>query len=244
MKSIIYYTDNRLDGFLSGTMYGDILRFSKESILKSGLPIVSCSLKPINFGKNIVLEGRERSYETMVEQILITLKNSMAKYVFFCEHDVLYHESHFDFTPPADDVYYYNVNNYRWLYPQDCLITYNGLTSLSMMCCSRELAVKHYEHRLERINEFVMYAVKSKEPKWARRLGYEPGTKPRRRGGLTDEEHVKVRSELPNIDIRHKRTFSAPKVTLESFNHPPPDFTQVTLDEIPGWNLRKLFNLL
>lgn len=235
MKSIIYYTDNRIKGI--------ILELSQRSILRSGLPIHSCSLEPIVFGYNTVLEGKVRSYPTMCEQILTALKSSLAKYVFFCEHDVLYHPSHFDFIPERDDVYYYNVNNWRWDFPNDRAIQYDGLTSLSMLCCNRELAIRHYELRLKLIEEQGLDKLRSREPRWARVFGYEPGTKKRRKGGVTDEDHVKRRSELPNIDIRHKRTFSAPKTTLESFKHPPEDWKEVTLSQIPGWNLKELFNL-
>jgi len=234
----IYYTDFRADPFILQTCRDQINRSFDGEIICVSLN------KPLDFGtKNLVLENEERSYETMCKQILMGLKALSTDYVFFLENDVLYHKTHFDFSPLRDDVYYYNINNYRWLYYQNFLITYENLTSLSMLCCDRELATKHYQYHLDHIDKFMQFEVKSKEPKWARRLGYEPGTKPRRRGGLTDEEHVKVRSELPNIDIRHKRTFSAPKVTIESFRCPPPDFTQITIDEVPGWDLREMFNL-
>lgn len=236
---VIYYTDNRLDySRLRG-----IVHLARETIAASGLPIVSCSLQPIDFGQNIVLEGRVRSYPTMALQILMALEASTAKYVFFAEHDVLYHKSHWDFIPPTDDLYYYNVNNYRWRFPDDYLITYDGLTSLSSLCCNRELAVRHYKYRLHLIEEWGLDKLRGREPRWARQFGYEPGTKKRRRGGVTDEDHVKRRSELPNIDIRHKRTFSRPKVTLEEFKHKPEDFQIATLDQIPGWDLKGLFCL-
>ena len=237
-KGIIYYTDNRIDAG-----FDNIIQIARGYIAAAGLPIVSCSLKPIDFGQNIVLENRVRSYPTMALQILMALEASEAKYVFFCEHDVLYNLSHFDFTPPSDDIYYYNVNNWRWLYPQDYLITYSGLTSLSALCCNRELAIEHYKLRLRLIEEQGLEKERGREPRWARKFGYEPGTKPRRRGGVSDEEHIKRRAELPNIDIRHSRTFSRPKVTLEEFKHKPGDWFQAGMDDIPGWDLRRIFNL-
>ena len=235
-KGIIWYTDNRLDGTL-------IAELNKKYILEAGLPIVSCSLKPIDFGENIVLENRLRSYPTMALQILMALEASTADYVFFCEHDVLYHKSHFDFTPPVDHIYYYNVNNWRWGFPTDYLITYDGLTSLSSLCVNRETAVNHYKYRLKLIERQGLDKIRSREPRWARKFGYEPGTKKRRRGGVTNEDHVKIRSAYPNIDIRHNKTFSQPKITLDSFIHKPSDWKQSTMDEIPGWNLKELFKI-
>jgi hypothetical protein len=212
-KGIIWYTDSRLTG--------PIIEESQKTILACGLPIVSCSLKPINFGENIVLENRVRSYPTMALQIYTALERSTAKYVFFCEHDVLYAKEHFDFTPPTDDIYYYNVNNYRWWYGAPTAISYDGLTSLSGLCCNRELALRHYKIRLDLIDKWGLDKVRSREPRWARKFGYDPGTKKRRRGGVTDEEHIKVRASMPNVDIRHHKTFSAPKITLVSFKHKP-----------------------
>lgn len=236
-KGIIYYTDNQLGE--------PIFSIVQKQILKAGLPIVSVSLKPIDFGQNIVLKGLQRSYPTMVLQILNALKASTADYVFFCEHDVLYHPSHFDFTPPRDDIYYYNTNNWRWDYPKNRAISYDKLTSLSSLCVNRELAVEHYKLRLKTIENQGLDKIKSREPRWVRRFGYEPGTKKIRRGGITDEDNVKIKSEYPNIDIRHGRTFSQRKVTLDSFKHKPPleTWKEITLDKIEGWNLKELFNL-
>lgn len=234
-KGIIYYTDNHLRQPLFG--------LAQEYIAASGLPIVSCSLKPINFGTNIVLADRLRSYPTMVDQILAALQALNTGYVFFCEHDVLYHPVHFEFTPPTDGTYYYNVNNWRWWFGHTTAITYSGLTSLSSLCCSRELVLEHYLYRRKLIIEWGLDEIRSREPRWARQFGYEPGTKKRRNGGVTDESHVKVRSALPNIDIRHHGTFSAPKITLDSFKHQPDDWCEASIEDIPGWNLRKLFSL-
>lgn len=234
-KGIIYYTDNRLRE--------PMWSLAQKYISESGLPIVSCSLKPIDFGKNIVLEGRERSYPTMAEQILMALEASTTKYVFFCEHDVLYHKSHFDFIPPTDDIYYYNVNNWRWWLGYDKAISYDELTSLSSLCCNRELAIKHYKHRLELIEKWGLDKIRSREPRWARKFGYEPGTKKKRNGGVSDEEHIKRKSEYPNVDIRHVGTFSAPKISLESFKHKPTNWREEPIENIPGWDLKKLFNL-
>ena len=235
MKSIIYYTGNNLSE--------PIFSIVQKLLLDIGLPIVSCSLAPINFGENICLDGLSRSYPTMCLQIWTALNASKTKYVFFCEHDVLYHPSHFDFIPERDDIYYYNLNNWRWDYPKDRAINCGGLSSLSMLCCNRELALRHYELRLKLIKDQGLDKLNSREPRWARQFGYEPGTKKRRRGGVTDEEHIERKSEYPNVDIRHRRTFSPPKITLESYKHPPTNWREVTLDQIPGWNLKELFNL-
>jgi hypothetical protein len=207
--------------------------------------IVSVSLKPTDFGdKRIVLENRVKSYPTMVAQILTALEASTTSYVFFTEDDVLYHPSHFDFTPARNDIYYYNVNNWRWRWGTDIAVTYDELHSLSGLCCNRELAIRHYKYREKVMKEQGLDKDRAREPRWARRFGYEPGTKPIHRGGITDEGFETWRSEYPNIDIRHKGTFSHPKTFLREFKHPPSTFRETTIDKIEGWeNIKSMFGL-
>lgn len=233
-KSIIYYTDNRLSE--------PIFSIVQEQILKSGLPIVSISLKPIDFGENIVLD-LSPGYLTMVKQIVAGLEALETDYVFFCEHDVLYPTSHFDFTPSKDDIYYYNANVWRWKYPEDLAITYDRLLSLSCLCVNRKLVLDQYKRRLQKIEELGLEKDKRHEPLWARQWGYEPGLKKIKRGGFSDDDFETWNSEFPIIDIRHGKTFSQSKVTLDSFKHQPINWRETTIDKIPGWDLKQLFNL-
>jgi hypothetical protein len=232
-KGAIYYTDNRPKEF--------ILEACRKQIKKAWPgKIVSVSLKPINFGQNIVLLDHERSYPTMVKQIVMALEALDTDIVFFLEHDILYHPSHFEFTPPQEDVYYYNINNWRWGIKENFAITYDGLHSLSQLCCYRKTALKHYKGRLEYIFSKGLDKLPGREPKWVRVLGYEPGTKKRRKGGFSDETFEVWRSEYPNIDIRHRHTYSPPKYTLASFKNPPVNWRQESLENVPYWNLEKL----
>jgi len=233
-KGIIYYTDNRLDE--------PIYSIVQEYIKKSGLPIVSCSQKPIDFGENIVVEGR-RNYLTMARQITAALEKNAADYVFFCEHDVLYPVSHFDFNPPRDDIFYYNENVWRWKYPTTLAIGYDRLISLSGLCANRKLALNNYLERLKKIEMMSPEERKKRDPCWARKWGYEPGTKKRRRGGFSNDDFETWHSEFPMIDIRHSKVFSPSKMTLDSFIHEPTGWKETTIDKIPGWDLKKIFNL-
>lgn len=227
------YTDNRADS--------RILKPCMEQLKKAFTgEIVSVSLKPIDLGKNIVLEA-QRSYPTMLKQIVVALETLTTDIVFFCEHDVLYSPTHFDFTPERDDIYYYNINNWRWDIREDFAITYDGLHSLSALCCNRKLALNHFTNRLNYVEAKGWDKVRSREPRWGRVMGYEPGTKSRRRGGFTDEEHIVWKSAVPNIDVRHKHTFSAPKIKLSDFKNPPKNWRQEPIENIKEWNLREIF---
>lgn len=230
-KGIIYYTDNRLGE--------PIFSMVQKHILNSGLPIVSVSLRSIDFGKNIVL-NLTPGFLTMIKQIISALETSKSDYVFLCEHDVLYPLSHFDFTPPKDNIFYYNANVWRWKYPDNLAITYDRLISLSSLCVNRKFALNHYRMRLKKIKDLKWEGDKRREPEWARKWGYEPGTKKIKRGGFSDDDFETWISKDPMIDIRHGKTFSQSKVTLDSFVHKPTNWKETTLDKIPGWSLKEL----
>ena len=224
-KGIIYYTDNQIEQPIKSLVW--------NLLQQSGLPITASYLQP----------GEQRGYPQMVRQIISCLERSEAKYVYFCEHDVLYAKSYFDFIPSRDDAYYYNTNLYRWDYPNDRLITYDGLTSLSQMSCNRLLALNHFQKRLQKIEEQQLEKLPGREPEWARIWGYEPGTKRTRLGGFSNEQSVKWKAVLPNIDIRHRGTYSPSKVELRNFKHQPQGWQEKTLIEAQGWDLKGLFNL-
>lgn len=208
-KGCIYYTDNQIDEPIKSAVL--------KSIYDSGLPIVFSYLQ----------RGEQRSYPQMVKQIISCLEQSMAHYVFFCEHDVLYSKSHFEFTPPRSDIFYYNDNVWRWDYPHNRFITYDRLICLSGMCVNRVFALDHYRRRLVKIQELGYDTNRAGEPEWARKMGYEPGTKKMKRGGFSDDDFETWHSKDPIIDVRHKGTFSPPKVTLESFKHLPTGWKEV-----------------
>ena len=101
MKGIIYYSHSLVPE--------NIAIVCRKYVRQSGLPIVSVTHYPVDLGENYVVDMPINVF-SMFKQTLIGLEKNPAKYIFFCEHDVLYHPSHFDFIPPTDDVYYYNMN--------------------------------------------------------------------------------------------------------------------------------------
>ena len=217
-KGIIYYTDNQLNLRVSHAV--------QRQLKKIGLPIVSTSLKPMDFGKNIQVK-MERGYLAMFTQILTALENSDAEYIFFCEHDVLYHPSHFEFTPPTKDKFYYNENVWKLNGETGHAVHYR-CKQVSGICVDRELAIKHYRKRLE---------VMAKDG-FSMAQGFEPGThnRAKRIDDLTSESWM---SPFPNVDVRHGNNLSKTRWTKEEFRNQKYTEGWTEAEEIPGWGKTK-----
>lgn len=225
MVGILYYSENKLDG----TPLNNLVR---QTILFSELPILSVTQKPIDFGENIVYTRQHgRSHTLLYKQILTGLKASKADYLFFCEHDVLYSPSHFEFVPPRDDTYYYNRNVYKYRLSDKKVVKYDT-DWLSQLCASRELLIKHYEKRLEIIAS------------GGKAYGYEPGTG---QSKLIDNTLAdKWYSKFPNIDIRHGGNWTGvSRMDPSEFRNKDTcqNWWEGTVNEIPGWSPELLLSL-
>lgn len=219
-KGIIYYTDNILKVKIAACV--------KRQIGKINLPIVSSSLKPMDFGHNIYFPDLKRGVLTMFKQILAALENSKSDIVFFCEQDVLYHPSHFDFTPPKDNVFYYNENVWKLDAKTGHALHYD-VRQVSGIAVYRKCAIEHYKKRVAMVeaNGFSMD------------MGYEPGTH-RRPGRVDDLTSEGWKSEYPNIDIRHDNNLSPTRWRKEEFRNQKYTKGWVESDtEIPGWGETK-----
>ncbi|MCK9351253.1 MAG: hypothetical protein WCT49_01745 [Candidatus Paceibacterota bacterium] len=220
---LIYYTDNRLLDRIMNACQKQLL------IAAEGKKIVSCSLQPIDFGRNIVLP-LQRGRLTMFKQILAALEALDTDVVFFCEHDVLYHPSHFDFIPPDRNVWYYN-GNYWFLRFLDGFALHYDATPLSGLCVYRDIAVLHYRERIAMVEK----------KGFDHNMGYEPMTH-KRIPWVNDYDSEIRQSALPNIDIKHGKNFTRMRWSLtEKFYDAPTGWKEADIDTIPGWNnVRKL----
>ena len=222
-KGIIFYTDNKLNIKMAKKIKTNLVKVAK------GLKIVSCSLKPIDLGKNITLPLK-RGWITMNKQILEALKALDTDIVFFCEHDVMYHKSHFDFTPQNMSKYYYNTNVYKVRATDGHALRVDDCRQLSGMVCDRKLAIKHYEKRLKMLESYKG----DKFDKYVRKIGFEPGTH-NRPEQVDDCKSEGFESRRPNVDIRHGGNATATRWSPEQFRNKK--FTEgwVETKDIPGW---------
>lgn len=219
-KGILYYTDNRLDE--------KVMNVVQDQLIKIGLPITSVSLKPIPFGKNYTLD-EERSYLTMFKQILKGLGEMRQDIVYFCEHDVLYHPDHFDFTPTDPNTFYYAENVWSLRLSDGFAVHYN-MSNLSGLVCFREAAIKHFRERVEYIekNGFSL------------RVGFEPFTHHRIPWNFWCKSEIFV-PKNPDVDIVHGANASRKRFSQDQFRRKPKYWEEGNIDTIPGWeNLKDL----
>lgn len=219
-KGIIYYTDNRLNA--------EIAQATQQQLEQSrnGHELITVSLQPIEFGHNIHLPLK-RGYLTMFKQILAGLEASTADIVFFCEHDVLYHPSHFEFTPTRDDVFYYNENVWKVdATTGQALFYYCRQTS--GLCAYRTLLLEHYRERVRRVEA----------EGFSRKMGFEPGTH-NRRERVDDHKAESWMSEYPNIDLRHQYNLTSTRWKKEQFRNQKYTKGWTLADEVPGWGQTK-----
>jgi len=104
--TILFYTSNKEGELFEGRIKDNILANS------GGLPIVSVSQKPIDFGENIVVGDVGVSGFNMFRQILLGLERVKTPFVISAEADCLYPPDYFSFVPEKLDVCYRNSNVY------------------------------------------------------------------------------------------------------------------------------------
>jgi hypothetical protein len=217
-KGLVFYTDNNLGK--------DISKVVQKQLLKSTHPIVSVSLKPIELGKNIVLEAK-RGILTMFKQILIGLEASTADVIFLTEHDVLYHKSHFDFIPPDRTKVYYNTNVFH-LRMSDGHALYYTAKRQSQLCAYRDVLLEHYRKRVARVEK----------DGFSNKMGFEPGSH-HRKERIDDLESDVWSSEYPNIDLKHGKNLTPARWKQSEFRDQKNCRDWVEASEIPGWGITK-----
>lgn len=216
-KGLVYYTDNTPEEKIFLACQTQI----NKCMAVHKFPIISVSQKPISFGQNFVMD-LESSVLSYFKQILKGLQECKTDIIFLIEHDVLYHPSHFDFTPHKKDHFYYNRNEWRVSSITGKAIFYLH-NDVSQLCAWRDLLLEHY-------SRVVALAEKGE---FSRSYGFSP---PR---GLPKEEQTKhygtYMSKVPNLDIRHPKAFTRQRMDKSKFRSERSIRGWTESDGVPGW---------
>lgn len=222
-KGVVYYSHGVGDPTMLQAVRTQITKGIKEK------HVISVTPEPLSFGNNIV-KPRVDGWIDIFERILAGLEASTAEVIFLCEHDVLYHPSHFDFIPPEKDAFYYNVNVWKMRLEDGFCVKVDDCKQLSGLVAYRDVLIDHFRERVRRVNE----------EGFTRQNGFEPGTRKLRHGGYDDREAFAYSSKLPNIDIRHGENATQSRWKKEEFRNQKftEGWTEAHVSEIDGWGDR------
>lgn len=138
--TLLYYTANLVE-----EPFGENVRKHLLSIFPEGVPIISISHKPMDFGENICVAGFEVSIYNIYKQILMGAKAAKTQYVACCEDDALYTREHFSYR--VKDCFAYNCN--KWMVNQDIFFHRNRV-NMSMCIAPTELMISTLEDRFKK----------------------------------------------------------------------------------------------
>jgi hypothetical protein len=135
-------------------------------------------------------DDRPRSLASLISQLLEAAESARSKNVYVAEQDVLYHPDRFDFVPPADDVFYYQRE--IWRFNRNGFFKWPGNNgTLSTLICNRQLLIKALTERLAAIKD-------GWSPPWS-----EPG-----KGDPETQFKIDFYDAPPAVDIRHGENFT------------------------------------
>jgi hypothetical protein len=213
-KGILYYTDNALNMRLA--------RLCRGYIAAAGLPITSVTLKPTDFGRNIVL-AEERGYRTLFRQIEAGLAAMTEDVIFFCEHDVLYAPEHFQFTPPDSQTFWYNGHWWQ-VRLSDGLAVHYDLTPLAGLVAYRAPLLTHFRER----NALI------EQKNFGYWMGFEPMTHGRVKWQNWYDFEV-FQPAAPNVDLAHRGNLTTKRFSTERFIRQPKYWHVADSAHVPGW---------
>lgn len=211
-KAVLYYS--------SSDMPENIEKRCQESI--ADLPVVSVTIKPTDFGRNLV-SPTPKSYQTLFENILMGLEEIKEDVVFFCEADILYHPTHFDFTPERHDTIYYN-GNYWVVRLSDGFAVHYDMGPLSGLCAYRDILLTHYHERVAYVREHGFNY----------KMGFEPMTH-RRIKWKNMYRMERFYPPFPNLDLYHGSNLTRRKWSPDKFVTRPKFWEEADIYSIPGW---------
>lgn len=218
-KGIVYYSDQ------SAPLA--ILDASRQTIEAAGLPIVAVTIGAIDWpAAESVVVPFARGYLSMFRQILLGLECLDVDLVYLCEHDVLYAPEHFAFTPARRNITYYNQAVWK-VNAADGRALHYRCSQTSGLCADRRVLLEHYRRRVARVER----------DGYQRSMGFEPGTRQTRHGGIDDLEHETWMAARPNVDLRHGQNLTPSRWRQEQFRNRRYTAGWTEADAVPGWGV-------
>ena len=217
-KGLVYYTNNLPDEKIFLACQAQLMKCMQIH----NFPIISVSQKPITFGRNFVMNVQSSAL-SLFRQILKGLQECNTDIIFLVEHDVLYHPTHFDFTPEREDHFYYNRNEWRVSSLTGKAVFYQH-NDVSQLCARRDLLLEHYTKVVALAeNDGFQYSYGFSPPKGL------PASERR------NSHYGCFVSKVPNLDIRHPKAFTPQRMNKSEFRSERSRRDWTESDGVPGW---------
>jgi len=190
--TVIYYTANFISKWFAENTKSQL----KKAIV--GLPLISVSQKPMDFGENICVGDIGRDAINIWKQILIGAKAAKTKYVAMAEDDILYSVEHFR-TLPRKTSFIYNIHKwsiFSWSDPP--MFSYISRLVINSLIAEREALIEAIEERFVKWEE-----LRGKSPRKGSVFS-EPGRNYEKQLGLKINKTEIFHTEVPNIVFSHE----------------------------------------
>jgi hypothetical protein len=213
--TLIYYTANLVPERFAAAVRAHLLEVAP------GIPLVSVSHRPIEFGRNICVGEIGVCTYNVYRQVMLGAMAADTPFVACCEDDSLYTPAHFAFRPPRSDTFYYNQA--RWWVEPSGRFRFRDRTGMHACIADRKLMVETLTRRFARYPEPIFD--KERLRAWG-----EPG-------------RYEKNLNLPRVAREKFYTEGAPVLT---FNHPGGlngqrrrNATDLFADELAPWGSAK-----
>jgi hypothetical protein len=226
-KGIVWYSDAHGRG---DALFQRIVSASWAQVRRVAPgPIVAVVLgrQPLeeSLHAKILRVDETRGYLTMFRQILLGLETLDTDIVYLCEHDVLYAPEHFEIDPVRRDRPTYNQSVWKVNAETGHALHYR-CSQTSGLICDRQVLIDHYRRRIARVEQ---------EGRYRPNMGFEPGTRQTRHGGIDDLEHDIVMTDVPNVDIRHGSNLTPSRWSKKEFRNQRFTSGWTEADGVPSW---------
>ncbi len=167
---------------------------------------------------------------SMYKMMLSGLSSIKTKYVAIAEHDCVYSKEHFEFVPPDDRYFWYNLNSWFLQYKNPRFPEMDGMFSFianrrvqSQLICRTDKLIEATEMCVKIITDPEWESVRGNrgvgEPgavDYDKAMHLTRGSKKeqlrnRIKDYLIGYEARDFQTTIPNIDIRHQHNFTGPR---------------------------------
>ena len=155
--------------------------YHKQVLLESigDAELITISRIPTDMGKGInLIQTETPSANNVYKQLLRGAKLATTEFIAVAESDSLYCIDHFEFTPPRNDVFYYNLSHWSIFAWDTTMFSWRNRRGNWTLVCNRQLLIDALEERFAKYPEGTPPGATGELGRW--RTDKQLGVTPRR----------------------------------------------------------------